>query len=275
MIPTSPQYQRFPRRGGALAGRGFTLIELLIVVAIVALLITILLPALAAARAEARRAVCTSNLNQLGTGTTMYLDANADYYWRYYNELYQGSKYTGRQWWFGFEPGGPPADSINGHNRPLDKKQGALARYLRSTDEGLQCPSFPYGDGKFWPKFAGRSASYGYNVRLGPQNPKLPTRRRGEFLRSSASVFVFADGVLYDFYPTSRINEGFYIDYVRNAAMASGYAHFRHNGRAEVLFMDGHVAAQRFFRPTYAGAIVGGPAGNLGEPPGSTAIYGN
>lgn len=53
--------------------RGFTLIELLVVIAIIAILAAILFPVFAQAREKARQSVCTSNLDQIGLGLTMYV----------------------------------------------------------------------------------------------------------------------------------------------------------------------------------------------------------
>jgi len=51
---------------------GFTLIELLVVIAIIAILAAILFPVFAQARETARKASCSSNLRQLGLAMNMY-----------------------------------------------------------------------------------------------------------------------------------------------------------------------------------------------------------
>lgn len=51
----------------------FTLIELLVVIAIIAILASILFPVFAQAREKARQTTCTSNIKQLATSLSMYM----------------------------------------------------------------------------------------------------------------------------------------------------------------------------------------------------------
>jgi prepilin-type N-terminal cleavage/methylation domain-containing protein len=247
--------------------RGFTLVELLVVIAVLGVLIAILLPSLSGGRSAARRAVCMSNLHQLGVATLFYLDANDGHFWRYYTDQ---TDPPGRRWWFGFEPNGPGA----GTNRPLDKSQSPLGPYTANLANLLQCPDFPYGDSDYFPKFDQHAASYGYNIQfLGPVAGSTATR--WTFDRRASEVFVFADGVQFDFGTT--FNEGHYMVYTAGAKSPSGYAHFRHpvgnSFVAQVLYIDGHTESQAAAAPNFRTAA-GMPTGNLRSADGANAIYG-
>lgn len=63
------------RRGPA----GFNLIELLIVLAIIIILLALLLPTLSRAREQARSTLCLSNLKQIGISLHLYATNNGDY----------------------------------------------------------------------------------------------------------------------------------------------------------------------------------------------------
>lgn len=54
--------------------RAFTLIELLVVIAIIAVLAAILFPVFASSKEAAKKSACLSNLKQMGTAFTLYLN---------------------------------------------------------------------------------------------------------------------------------------------------------------------------------------------------------
>jgi len=55
--------------------RGFTLVELLVVIGIIGVLISLLMPSYTKARGAANKAVCESNMRQIGQAMMMYADA--------------------------------------------------------------------------------------------------------------------------------------------------------------------------------------------------------
>lgn len=212
---------------------------------------------------------------------TMYLDENDGSFWPYKVDLPNPD--GGRRWWFGFEPGGP-APSPSQKLRPLDKTRGFLTEYLTGTQEDFLCPAFPYNGGKYFPKFAPPAGGYGYNTGglggFGWIDPSLSIPRKIQaFDGRTADVFALADGIHFDKLDYSStpsleqtFNEPPYIQWQppsffgSNVGVNGGYGHFRHLDRANVLFLDGHVASQPPRRPLHPYSSRGyGPVANLSD----------
>jgi len=113
--------------------KGFTLIELLVVIAIIAILASIIMPALGRAREAARRAVCISNLHNIGLMILMYANDNEQ-------EL---------PWYLGaMLPAGFPLDIAPAYTEWI----GVLGTdYYRARPKIFICPSaYLAGDEAFW-----------------------------------------------------------------------------------------------------------------------------
>jgi prepilin-type processing-associated H-X9-DG protein/prepilin-type N-terminal cleavage/methylation domain-containing protein len=216
-----------------LARRAFTLIELLVVVGVIALLASMLLPALSKAKASAQRAKCISNLHQLGLAVQMYWDDHDGDCFRYGPVNTNG----GLLYWFGWIDGPwvPEGD------RHFDPTQGALWPYYEGRGVDL-CPGFDYSSPHYKPKAKGASYGYGYNQHLSGPSHKEPVNT-SQFTNASDLV-IFADAAqVNDFQaPASpgnpMIEEWYYVNRYEPTA------HFRHRGRANAVFADGHVEAE-------------------------------
>lgn len=95
---------------------GFTLIELLVVIAIIAILAAILFPVFAQAREKARGVSCLSNIKQIGTSTSLYVQD--------YDETYPMNLYMGN----------------NGPAPCVFTAWGSLVPYIKNT-QVYACPS--------------------------------------------------------------------------------------------------------------------------------------
>jgi len=143
--------------------RGFTLIELLVVIAILALLAGLLFPVYAQVRESGRAVVCLSNLKQIGTAFSLYLQD--------FDETYPMNRFPDVEHAFSgcIAEEGHPSSGLNGTS--VNWKR-AILPYVKSRAI-FQCPSNSY---------AWRQLSYGYGKVPGdesnslyPEPERLPT----------------------------------------------------------------------------------------------------
>ena len=210
----------------------FTLIELLVVIAIIAILAGMLLPALNKAREKSRSTKCTANIKQIGTAFIIYCNDNEDWMCPVGEE----------QRWCGRLDG--------------DKyvAEGGLMDYL--SDKIRSCPSLQK-------QFKSGSASvnntgcggYGYSQFLGGiMGSNVPVAKITQ-VESPSRTVAFADSLLY------VGNSPIEMYYISAPSMTGSYSYggytmtytynpapdinFRHDKRANFIFVDGHASAER------------------------------
>jgi prepilin-type N-terminal cleavage/methylation domain-containing protein/prepilin-type processing-associated H-X9-DG protein len=155
----------------------FTLIELLVVIAIIAILAAILFPVFAQARDKARQAGCLSNLRQIGTALSMYVQD--------YDEHLPNSCREGRAWaWLGSDFTGACAQEgitkatlkdtyLGPQQTPPRYVQELLYPYAKNAEIWF-CPSV--GKARFfdgnpqWPTFGFNGTTYIWNFVANPAN---------------------------------------------------------------------------------------------------------
>jgi len=224
--------------------QAFTLVEMLVVIAIIAILAAMVLPALARGKATARRAACESNLRQLGLAAELYWgDNNGDCF--YYSSISTSTNNNDALWWFGWMQG----TYVSEGHRAFDLSQGVLFRYLNGSDVRL-CPSPSWGSPLFKLKGSNVVFSYGYNRYLGPSKNKPQGITR---VMHPAETALFADSAQVNTFqaPASAarpmFEEWYYQDLETNYSSVNNgpNGHFRHAGKAGVVFVDGHVDLEK------------------------------
>lgn len=190
--------------------RAFTLIELLTVIAVIAVLSAILIPAVGRARESANQSKCVSNLRQIGVAVQSYAN---DHKGKYPEASFHGK--AGKPWCRALEPYvGIESDG-------------------RESDNLFHCPAVEEGKHHGW-------SDYGYNENLGLGKPEdNGASAGGANIIDPAKIVVVGDAGDLDTGNASwKFNA---LQYGRGWESVKRVPHCRHNGMANLVFLDNHV----------------------------------
>jgi len=208
--------------------RAFTLVELLVVIGIIVILIALLLPTVTAAREQSKSTQCLSNLRQLAMAADNYFILNGGYY--------PLSYYKNENWDFSM---------IGGKIVP-----GML--WMGRTDVRIQqCPSFEGKSNTIADPYTG----YNYNTTyIGGElvaSTLRPSAKANQVRRPSETA-IFGDGQ-YANGANKYMRAPFPVP-GEPVMPAAGTQGFRHRGKTNVAFCDGHAEplANRFTETTTA-----------------------
>lgn len=230
--------------------RGFTLIELLVVVAIIAILAGLLLPALTKARHSARSTECRNSLRTLGLAMRMYVDDH-----RYYPGASKASWLAGSpaEGWIVSTTWKDALMPFAGLTPRLDDKTGVW-RVFRCPQRVLN-PEGARGHGQYALNASGTAPFESVlNLGMGGYGPEGRDRRHTleGVVQSPSDMIAIGDVMPGPSFPVTDAESG------RTTLMFLAVSNFdpcssdpmtwpgsSHNGRANMLFADGHVESAR------------------------------
>ena len=214
----------------------FTLVELLVVIAIIAILAAMLLPALQQARESGKSATCINNLKQQGMGFQMYAQENDDFVLRYSKNYVKNISCI----WNGYMISTGMADTktFMCPTLPDISIAGKRQSYVSYDVANNVTTGITY-------------SGYGINYKYAGSGRYIKGKDTGRLWDTSNVRFTDlpqASKMLFviDTYQMANLEKtGFYrIDSQQQLTSTSyGNPDGRHNGRANMLYGDGHAGA--------------------------------
>jgi prepilin-type processing-associated H-X9-DG protein/prepilin-type N-terminal cleavage/methylation domain-containing protein len=213
--------------------RAFTIVELLVVISVVSVLMAILMPALARARQQGKSVACLSNLRQLAIASQLYVNNNDGFYPIAYMNKLTDSEFVSYAWDF---------TRIQKFSPFEQKVIPGLLWEGRTIEKVQQCPSFK-GDATW---LLDPYTGYNYNTSFigHGQSERCVTPAMAVSVRKPDRCALFGDGQFsggankFMRSPWPDICD----DFPFRSAGTQGY---RHNGKTNVAWCDGHVSSQK------------------------------
>jgi prepilin-type processing-associated H-X9-DG protein len=212
------------------SSEAFSLVELIVVIGIIAVIAGLVVPTLEVLREKGKETACANNMRQWGTAMGMYLDENRSVFPK------DGTEGDEAPIWYNVLPpyiGVEPFYALKAKGKAPCPGMGKSI-YI--------CPCVPT-DSAMLAKYTGGSQmtyalSYAMNywINAPKENASLSTRMRLSQVKHSEQFVVFSE-------PADTSLKS--VDSEPTNASLTSAPDFRHRGRVNVVFADGHVAPVR------------------------------
>jgi len=226
----------------------FTLVELLVVISIIAMLLAILMPSLTRVRGQAQNVVCLTKLRQMGIAAAAYTQSYNGYYPISYYTVYLDNGAINYSWDFTIRNDGGVSQRLPG-----------LLWQGQTIEKIQQCPVFKGASNDGGVPYTGYNYNTSYIGHGEMEDVLVPVKAAA--VKRSGSCALFGDGQwvggankymrapLGKFAPDNSFGD-----------RASGAQGFRHLGKTNIAWADGHSSSQANYYtttlPTSEGGII-------------------